>query len=118
MVIFRVAYMFENDAFTWGENDRLLDKNFFGRDFYERHKEKIRGLGLIDCYNNENFKTQAEFATMDLPLQTNTWLLLRGACRKAIRLYKKEDPLLDVKRETLLAFLQKQKKAQRKSEKF
>jgi hypothetical protein len=55
---------------------------------------------------------------MNLPLQTNTWLLLRGACRKAISLYKKEDPLLDVKRETLLAFLQKQKKGSKKSEKF
>jgi hypothetical protein len=65
---------------------------------------------LIDSYNNDNFKTQVEFATMNLPVQTNTWLLLRSACRKAINLIKKEDLLLDSKRETIPTFLQKQKK--------
>jgi hypothetical protein len=115
---FWVTYIFENEAFTGGEHNKLLDKNFFGRAFYEMHKEKICGLRLIDCYNNDIFKTQGEFATMNFPVQTNTWLLLRGACKKAISLYKKQDPLLDSKRETLLTFIQKQKKGSKKIRKI
>jgi hypothetical protein len=40
----------------------------------------------------------------------NTWLLLRGALGKARNRYRKNDPLLEAKEETLLTLLTKQKK--------
>ncbi len=75
-----------------------------------RYKNTIRGLRLIDCYTNGTFKTLREFADMGLPIQMNMWLCLNGVAKKAIKKYKKADPLLESKKETLLSFLQCQKK--------
>jgi hypothetical protein len=111
---YKIAYIFENRAFTWGGDNRLLDKVFFGADFYNRHKARIRNLRFADCYSNGNFKTLRQFVEMGLPLSMNTWLLLRGALSKAKNNYRKEDPLLEAKEESLLAFLTKQKKGSKK----
>jgi hypothetical protein len=75
---YKIAYIFENSAFTWGENNQMLDRSFFGAKFFLRYREKIRKLRLIDCYNGDNFKTIREFSEMGLPLQMNIWLCLRG----------------------------------------
>jgi hypothetical protein len=111
---YKLAFIFENSAFTWGEGERLLDKTFFGQEFYLRYRERIRGLRFIDCYENDTFKTQRQFAEMGIPLNMNTWLLLRGALKKAKKGYKKQDPLLELKQETLLHFLTTQKKGSKK----
>ncbi len=111
---YKLAYIFENNAFTWGEGGRLLDKTFFGLEFYVRYRARIRGLRFIDCYDNDTFKSQMQFAEMGIPLNMNNWLLLRGALNKAKKNYKKKDPLLEQKQETLLAFLTKQKKGSKK----
>jgi hypothetical protein len=47
----------------------------------------------------------------------NTWLCLHGVAKKAIKKYKKSDPLLESKRETLFSFLQRQKKRIKKNSK-
>jgi hypothetical protein len=76
-------YISENGAFTWGETERLLDRAFFGQNFYERYKNSIRGLRLIDCYQNGTFKTQQEFAAMGLPTYNSEYVAeLRGGCKK------------------------------------
>ncbi len=80
---YKLAYIFENSAFTWGEGVRLLDKTFFGQGFYVWYRARIRGLRFIDCYDNDTYKSQRQFAEMGLPLNMNNWLLLRGALNKA-----------------------------------
>jgi len=54
---YREAFIFENPAFTYGEENRIVDKILFGHGFYEEYSVKIRDIRLIDCYNDENFKT-------------------------------------------------------------
>ncbi len=80
---YKLAFIFENSAFTWGEDDRLLDKTFFGAEFYARYRARIRNLRFIDCYNNDNFKTQRQFAYLDL--SWNKWsckLYLEGKVQR------------------------------------
>jgi hypothetical protein len=96
----------------------MMDRSFFGLNFYERYRNNIRDLRLIDCYNNGNFKTQQKFAAMGLPISANVWFCLSGAIKKAVKRYKKTDHLLEEKQETLLHFLKKLKKAQKKSERY
>ncbi len=109
-----LSHIFEKGAVRWGNKEKVIGKNFFGHDFYARYKNTIRGLQLIDCYTNGTFKTLREFADMGLPIQMNMWLCLNGVAKKAIKKYKKADPLLESKRETLLSFLQRQKKESKK----
>jgi hypothetical protein len=111
---YKLAYLFENGAFTWGENERLIDRAFFGQNFYDRYADSIRGLRLIDCYQNGTFKTQQEFAAMGIPLNANMWLSLGGAVKKATKSYKKNDLLLETKQESLRQFLNKLKKGSKK----
>jgi hypothetical protein len=111
---YKLSFIFENEAFTWGDTKRMLDRSFFGNNFYDRYHNNIRNLRLIDCYNNGNFKTQQEFAAMGLPISANVWLCLSGAIKKAVKKYKKADRLLEDKQETLLHFLKKLKKGSKK----
>jgi hypothetical protein len=74
---YKLAYLYENGAFTWGETERLLDRAFFGQNFYEQYKNSIQGLRLIDCYQNGTFKTQQEFAA-----NSEYVAELRGGCKK------------------------------------
>ena len=111
---YKLAFIFENEAFTWGENEHMLDRAFFGLNFYERYRNNIRDLRLIDCYENGHFKTQQEFAAMGIPFSANVWFCLSGAIKKAVKKYKKSDRLLEEKQETLLHFLRKLKKGSKK----
>jgi hypothetical protein len=113
-----VAHIFENGAFTWGTEGKTIGKTFFGRDFYERYHEKIRSLRLMDCYREGNFKSLRDFADMGLPIKMNTWLCLSGVAKKAIRKYKKADPLAESKREELRSFLLRLKKGSKKIRKI
>jgi hypothetical protein len=111
---YKLAYIFENGAFRFGENERLLDKSFFGAGFYTRYKNVIRNLRFCDCFEGQNFKTVEQFAQMGLPLSMNNWLCLRGALNKAKKNYKKPDPVLENKCEPLLNFLLKIKRGSKK----
>jgi hypothetical protein len=68
-----------------------LDIEFFGRQFYDRHRNEIRKLTINDCFNGPVFKTIDEFRAMDLPFNINTWMSLRSA----IFLAKKNIPVTD-----------------------
>jgi hypothetical protein len=75
---FRHAYIFDNPAITWGENF-TLNKNFFGRDFYDIHKDSLRSLIFNNCFNNDNsFRTREEFEAIGLPLTPAVWMRLRA----------------------------------------
>jgi hypothetical protein len=111
---YKLAYIFENGAFTWGDNERMLDRAFFENNFYDRYQNNIRDLRLMDCFSNDRFKTQQEFAAMGLPLSANVWFCLSGAIKKAVKKYKKADRLLEEKQEALLHFLKKLKKGSKK----
>ncbi len=60
-------------------DSRLIDINFFGREFYARHRDVIRKLTINDCFEVGNFKTLGEFHTMNLPHTVSTWVCLRSA---------------------------------------
>jgi hypothetical protein len=60
-------------------DNRLIDINFFGREFYARQRDVIRKLTINDCFEVDNFKTLGEFHTMNLPLTVSTWVCLRSA---------------------------------------
>ncbi len=74
----------------------------------------IRNLRFCDCYEGQNFKSLEQFAQMGLPLNMNNWLCLRGALKKAKNNFKKTDPILENKCESLLDFLLKIKKGSKK----
>jgi hypothetical protein len=53
---FSQAYIFDNPAFcTDPENTVTINANFFGRDFFNGHKDKIRSLKFNECFNDINF---------------------------------------------------------------
>jgi hypothetical protein len=72
----------------------------------------------MDCYRDGNFKNLREFADMGLPIKMNTWLCLSGVAKKAIRKYKKTDPLAESKREELRSFCCALKRGLKKFERF
>jgi hypothetical protein len=79
---------------------------------------KLCSLRLMDCYRDGKFKSLREFADMGLPIKMNTWLCLSGVAKKAIRKYKKTDPLAESKREELRSFLLRLKKGSKKIRKI
>ncbi len=72
-------------------DNRLIDINFFGREFYNRHCLVIRKLTINNCYENGNFKTLGEFHTMNLPLTVSMWVCLRSAVLLARKKMTKSD---------------------------
>jgi hypothetical protein len=77
---------------------RLIDINFFGREFYAWHRDVIRKLTVNDCFEAGNFKTLGEFHAMNLPLTVSTWVCLRSAillARKKMAKCESEPVTLD-----------------------
>ena len=74
---YKEAYIFENDAFQFQNNK--IDVEFFGRNFYDRYKSKVRSLIFSSCYIGPRLKTVAEFAADGLPLTSVVWMRLQAA---------------------------------------
>jgi hypothetical protein len=70
---------------------KLLDIEFFGKSFYNNHRNEIRKLTINDCYEGNIFKSLDEFREMNLPFNTVTWMALRSA----VILAKKNIPTTD-----------------------
>jgi hypothetical protein len=49
---FREAYIFENGVFRDTATDSTLGRNFFGYEFYNRHKNNLRNLRFSACFND------------------------------------------------------------------
>jgi hypothetical protein len=58
---------------------KLLDIDFFGKQFYNNHRNEIRKLTINDFFSGPGFKTPDEFRSMNLPFNMNTWMSLRSA---------------------------------------
>jgi hypothetical protein len=63
----------------------------FGLNLYNRHKISIRKLKFEELYNNNSFKTLAEFHTDGLPISMLTWFRLQLMANNAIRSYTRID---------------------------
>jgi hypothetical protein len=103
---YHYAYIFDNPAFTVGlDFTGTIDENFFGRAFYEVYRHKVRSIRYIDCFNNNNFKSQEEFQREGLPLRYMAWMRLRTCILHARDLLKKADPLLELQKKNILDWL-------------
>jgi hypothetical protein len=84
--------IFCNSCFVRSKNDNsLLDKSFFGTNFFNRYKTVIRSLTFEDCFIDNVFRSIAEFDTIGLPVTQTVWLRLRNALLFAKSKFKKND---------------------------
>ncbi len=89
---YKKAHVFRNFAFKRSKADgRLLDENFFGKNFYEKNREIIRQLTFENCFSGNDFKTVAEFVQMGLPLPVGVWMRLRSALLLSKKKFSHED---------------------------
>jgi hypothetical protein len=58
---------------------RLLDIAFFGKEFYELHKNALRRLSINNCMIDGRFRSIEEFRDINIPLSIKTWMGLRSA---------------------------------------
>jgi hypothetical protein len=73
------AQIYDNAVFSDPDSGSTLNKNFFGINFYNTHKDKIRKIKFSDCFTILGFKTLAQFRDMDLPFTMATWMRIRNA---------------------------------------
>ncbi len=77
---YRKNSIFQNIAFCRsGVDNRLLDVQFFGKNFYFEHEDMIRSITFDDCFDCGNFKSINEFSLMGLPLLVSLWMRLQSA---------------------------------------
>jgi hypothetical protein len=79
-------------------DNRLLDAEFFGKDFYRTHRDAVRKLSFSDCCVDTRFRTTAEFAEIGLNFTTSLWMMLRSSMLLAKKKFssvetKKDQPL-------------------------
>jgi hypothetical protein len=77
---YRKNSIFQNIAFCRsGADNRLLDVDFFGKNFYNENREKIRSLTFDDCFDDGNFKSINDFRVMGLTLPMSLWMRFQSA---------------------------------------
>jgi hypothetical protein len=102
-----VTPIFLNRAVCRSRFDKkLLDIDFFGKKFYNSHRDEVRKLTINNCFSGNSFKSLDEFRGMNLPFSMNTWMSLRSA----VILAKKNIPSIDTPPLPLDAFLSRIKK--------
>jgi hypothetical protein len=75
---FRTVPFVDNPAIVRSPNDqRTLNKFFFGLEFYNSHRTALRKLTLNDCYVGDRFKTMDEFEIIGVPLTPLLWMRLQ-----------------------------------------
>jgi hypothetical protein len=80
---FALSCLFKNPIFRDPETGNVIDQAFFGQSFYNLHRDIIRRLTYNDCFSNNNFKTQVQFAEAGIQLNIATWLRLRNTVLRA-----------------------------------
>jgi hypothetical protein len=102
-----VTPIFSNTAICRSRFDKkLLDVDFFGKNFYNSHRNEIRKLTINDCYNGNSFKSMDDFRAVNLPFSMVTWMALRSA----IILAKKNIPITEAPPRSLDLFISRIKK--------
>ncbi len=103
--------IFSNPSIARSLSDRRsLDIAFFGKEFYDSHKDALRKLTTNDCMIAGRLKNIDEFREMNLPFSIKTWMVLRSA----LILAKKEIAPSDNQLVTLDRFLRGIKKGSKK----
>jgi hypothetical protein len=74
---FKKAQIFKNAFFRTPDQDSEIGINFFGIDFFNRYRNRIRTLTYEDCFTEIGFKTVQEFNLMGLPVSMVVWMRLR-----------------------------------------
>jgi hypothetical protein len=110
---YKLSQIFDNSAFYFGNDDTKLDKAFFGHRFYEEHVIQLRNLMYDKCFQDEAFKTMAEFRDMGLPLNMVTWMRLRSALLSAKTRLKKTTLLEERRSRAINVFFQSFRKGSR-----
>ncbi len=65
--------IFSNPNIAHSLSDRrLLDIAFFGKEFYDSHKDALRKLSINDCMMDGRFKNIDEFREINLPFSIKT----------------------------------------------
>ncbi len=77
---FKTVPIFSNINFCRSKDDnRLLDADFFGKDFYKANRGALRKLSYSDCFVDAKFRSIAEFVEIGLDLTTSLWMRLRSS---------------------------------------
>jgi hypothetical protein len=80
---FALSCIFKNNIFRDPETGNMIEQAFFGQRNYNLHRETIRRLTYADCFSNNNFKSQVQFAENGLNLNVATWVRLRNTVLRA-----------------------------------
>jgi hypothetical protein len=75
---FKHSIIFENEVFRDGATGSTISANFFGRNFYNLHKDRIRSLTYDNCIVGNSFKSVNIFAADGLPFTLNMWMRLQN----------------------------------------
>jgi hypothetical protein len=90
---YKVVPIFNNRYFRRTKVDnRLLDIEFFGKSFYKANRNAIRKLTFNDCFVDNKFRSIAQFESINLPLNWNTWMRLQCSILFAKNSLAKEIP--------------------------
>jgi hypothetical protein len=77
---FRKNPIFLNGAFQRsGVDNRPIDIDFFGKDFYQNNSSVIRKLTFDDCFSDGKLKSINEFSELGIRFLVSTWMRLRAA---------------------------------------
>jgi Reverse transcriptase (RNA-dependent DNA polymerase) len=85
---YKESYIFRNGAF----GNIKIDEQFFGKNFFEAHRIRIRTLKFSDCFIDNVFRTPDEFRMIDLPISVATWMRLRNILLSARTILQDPDP--------------------------
>ena len=89
---FKAAYVFSNEAFKRSAADTgLLDIQFFGQEFYNANKHRIRSLKFCDFFSEGRMKTRQQLEIDGLPVSPALWLRLQSAGSLAWNTLRKRD---------------------------
>jgi hypothetical protein len=80
---FKHSIIFDNDVFRDGSTGSTLTRNFFGRDFYNLNKVRIRSLTYNNCFVGNSFKDINVFVVEGLPFTINVWMRLQNSILSA-----------------------------------
>jgi hypothetical protein len=81
---FALSCIFKNPLFRDPETGNMIEQAFFGQHFYNLNTDNIRPLTYNDCFSNNYFKSQAQFAEGGLQLNIAMWLRLRNTVLRAM----------------------------------
>jgi len=115
---YKSAYIFGNPAFTRdATTNLLLDKQFFGHEFYNANKNAIRSMRLCDFFRGGRMIDLEVLRESGLILTPAIWIRLQAAARLATGRLKKDDDSDNIS-QTIEEFLTKSKKGSKKIRKI